>query len=422
MPAPSSSNRAQLSYKAEGTYPTAFGVPQVSGNGTNMNMVSESLDAAFKNEASKTIRSDRQVTDLIQVDLNVSGGVDFELQYKEHDILLQGVLQQDYTAYGTNGVSAALTNALTLAAGTITVQTAGPTGNDALTNIGKGQWFMVIPPAGATQAVKDYFAGRAFKTHATTPSSSTVLTLDALTPIDTTKATTAMAAGAKFSTAYAANGTTMKSYTLEVGHTDVSQVRQFSGMVPSKLNLKIAIGSIVTATCEFLGKGFSLIGSGSSIMGTPVASQVFTPANAAKGIFEVFEGGAAVSATTYIKSADLTIDNSLRAQEAVGVVGVAGIGTGTLVVTGKLELYFTDATYYNKIIAGQASSLAIPLLDPDGNGYVIEVPRLKYTAAKLNTGGQDQDLMLSMDFQGLMDTSSGKVLSGKTVGIFRVGN
>src|SRR6185312_16782095 len=156
MPQLSASNRSQLAYMLEGVYPNNFGVLQ-SGNGTKLNMLSESLDYTIKNESSKQIRSDRQTPDVVQVSASAQGGFAFEQQYKEYDPFIEGVLQNPFVPYGTNGVSAAIAT-LTLTSTDLTAG-AAPVGNDAFTVLTKGAWFTVVPGAAATQAVKDYFAG-----------------------------------------------------------------------------------------------------------------------------------------------------------------------------------------------------------------------------------------------------------------------
>lgn len=415
MPALSSSNRSQLSYLLEGTYPTNYGVPQ-AGPGVLLNMLSESLNYDVKTQSSKTIRSDRQVPDLTQVSASANGGFAFEQIYRENDPFIEGVLQNPFTVYGTLGVSAAIPT-LTFAAGTITA--GAPTaGVDIFTSLKKGQWFTVRPPAGASAAVKAYFAGRPFRVSTSVAPTTTVITLDASTQINTTLSGASISNGF-IASSRAANGNIMKSYTLEVQHADIGQYRQYVGMIPSKMDLKLQVGEIVTGSFEFMGKSMNLLGA--SAMGVATPSQTFTPANATKGVFDMFEGGSSISATTFIKSADISMDNTLRGQEAVGVFGFAGIGVGTMVVTGKLSVYFADATMYNKFISGAGSSLSIPILDVDGNGYTLYFPRIKYTAAKVATGGLDQDNMLDMDFQALPDTTAGSDTLGQTVVIYRHG-
>ena len=415
MPTLSASNRTQLAYKLEGAYPTNWGALQ-GGNGNLLRITGETLDYTNGTERSKELRSDRQVTDTILVSASAQGGVNFEMSYREFDWLLEGIAQNTFTVYGTNGVSAAIPT-LTLASGTITAG-AATTGVDLFTTLDKGQWISLIPPAGATQTVKDYIAGRAFRISSVTAPTSTVITLDAATPINTTIGGTSLTSGF-VSSSRLTNASTMKSYSIEVGHLDINQFRQYTGMIPSKLDLKIGVGSIITGSCEFMGKGMTLVQT--TGMGTVVASKGYSPANAVRGVFDILEGGSSITATTYIKSADIMIDNSLRGQEAVGVLGNAGVAAGTIVASGKLEVYFADKVIYEKFLNNTETSLAIPVQDNLGNGYIISFPRMKYTAAKINATGLDQDNMLSLDFDALMDNTATSATYQKTFSIFRVG-
>lgn len=417
MPTLAASNRSQLGYKLEGTYPTNFGVPQ-GGNGANLNMLSETLDYTVKNEASKTIRSDRQVPDVVQLSAGSAGGFAFEAQYAEYDPFIQGAMQADYTVYGTFGISAASTGTLTATTSTLTASVASA-GIDSYATMHKGQWFVIVPAVGASAAVKAYLKSRPFKVSSTVAPTTTVITLDAATPIDTAIISAPLAIGYKIGTSRVYNGSLMKSYTLEVGHADITQFRQYTGMVTSKMDVKLGVGAIVTGSFDFVGKSFNLLGATGN--GTPAVSQVFTPANATRGVFDMLEGGSSISATTYIKSGEFSIDNTLRVQDAIGVFGAAGIGAGTFKAMGKLEVYFADSTIYNKLLSGVATSLTIPLLDVDGNGYVYHFPRIKYTAAKVAVGGLDQDNMLSMDWEAVLDPTATNDTYQKTVAIYRVG-
>lgn len=418
MPTLSSSNRSQLGYKLEGIFPANFGVPQ-SGDGVNLNMLSETLDYTIKNEQSKTIRSDRQVSDVVQVGASSAGGFAFEAQFREFDPFIQGALQGDFVEYGTDGVSAASTGTLTLTSSTVLTASVASATVDSYATLSKGQWFTIIPAAGESQAVKDYLAARAFRVSTATAPTTTVITLDAATPISAAIIASPLAVGYKITSSKAYNGQVMTSYTLEVGHADISRFRQYTGMVVSKMDMKLAVGAIVTGSFEFMGKSFNLLTATDN--GTADLSQTFTPSNATRGIFDVFENGVAISATTYVKSGEFSIDNTLRIQDAIGVFGAAGIGAGTFKASGKLEVYFADSVIYNKLLTGVASGLTIPLLDVDGNGYVYHFPRIKYTAAKVAVGGLDQDNMLAMDWEAIMDTDATSSTFNKTVAIYRVG-
>lgn len=417
MPQLSSANRSQLTYKLEGTYPSNFGLPQ-PGNGTFLNMTAETFDFSVKTQESKTIRADRSIPDIVQVGAQSAGGFGYEAQYAEYDPFIESVVGNAFTVYGTNGVTSVPIGTLNFTSTTITAG-AAPTGSDAFTTLTRGQWFSILPPAGAGASVKAYFKSRAFRVSLDTAPTSTVITLHPATPIDTTKAGASLSNG-KIGTSYVTNGNLMRSYTIEVGHGDISRYRQYTGMVPAKFDMKLSVGNIITGTFEFMGKSMNPIAN-ASIMGTPVQSQPYTPANATKGVFDLFEGGQSISATTFIKSAEISIDGSLRMQDAVGVFGVAGVAQGTFKISGKLEVYFADEVMYNKLLDGSNSSLSIPILDVDGNGYVYHFPRIKYTAGKVNATGINQDNMLSMDFTAIVDQDAASPTYQKTVVISRVG-
>lgn len=426
MPTLASSNRSQLAYKLEGAYPTNYGVLQ-GGNGTNLNILSETLAYDIKNESSKSIRSDGQVPSVVQVGASAQGGIAIESQYREYDPFLQTVMKDVYTVFGVDGVGTPGTGTLTPTSSTVLTASVATSGNSIFTALNKGQWFGITPAAGASAAVVAYLKGRAFRVSASVAPSATVLTLDASTPVDTAIITAALAVGWIVSSSRLMNGTTpaqmatMKSYSLEVGHSDVSLFRQYLGMMASKYDVKLSIGSIVTGSFDFMGKSMVNPMPVVTGMGTAINSQTFVPPNATRGVFDIFEGGVKLSQTTYIKSGEFTIDNGLRTQDAVGVFGSAGLATGSFKATGKLEVYFADAVFYNKFLAGSASSLSIPLLDVDGNGYVYTFPNIKYTTAKVQVGGLDQDNMLSVDWEASLDPDPTSSTYNKTVAIYRVG-
>lgn len=418
MPTLSSSNRTQARYKLEGLYPTNFGVVQ-AGNGQNVNMTGESLNFDIKTEMSKVLRSDRLIASHVQVGASAAGDLNVEHQYRQYDWAYESVMGSAFSVYGTNGVTGTAIATLTPTSTTLTAGVA-PTANDAFTTLDKGQWFTIVPQAAASAAVKAYCASRAFRVSTVTAPTSTVITLDAATPIDTAILSAALT-NAKISTSRCYTGTNMWSYTLEIAHTDINLFRVYRGMIPSKINWKLSVGSIVSGSISFIGKDMINPLPTTTQMGTPVAALTYDSANATRGVFDILENGTSISALTYIKSADITFDGSLRNQEAVGVFGIAGIAPGTFKIGGTMEVYFAEASLYNKFLAGQATSLTIPVLDSAGNGYIYYFPKFIYSAAKVNASGADQDNTLSVTFECDFDTDSTSATYQKAAAIYRVG-
>lgn len=387
-----SSNRVALRYILE----SAFGTTPATGNPNNLRITGESLAFALQTESSKEIRSDRQVTDLVQVGASASGGLNFEMSYKEFDPLLEAVFMSSWTVYGTNGVGTALALTIDSAAGTLTAGTA-PTGNDAFSNLAVGQFFRLAAPSDAADGAILRVASR----------TATAITVAAATPIPGTGSRPSVA-GCTISTSRLANGATMRAFTIEKAMEDVNQFFAYRGMNASKLSMSFQSGSIVTGSLDFMGKD-SLRSGSTTLPGTPVQSATYDVVNAVSGVGNILENGSPL-AGTFIKSLKFDLDNKLRGQDAIGVLGYAGIAPGTLAVSGEMEVYLADGSMYDKFINNTASSVIWTMKDNAGNGYAITMPKVKYADAKVQAGGLDQDVMLSMPFTALMDATTGKTV------------
>lgn len=398
MPTLASSNRAQVRYILESTY----GVIPGAGNPNNLRMTGESLEFSLSTDSSKEIRSDRQVTDLIQTGAGAAGGVNFELSYKEYDTLMQAAFMGTWVVFGTNGVGTAASVTINSTAGTLTWGVA-PTGADALTTIAVGQWIRIKAPSDAAD-------GAFVKVASTT---STVITVSAATPIPGT-GTRSNVANVQVATSRLSNGVTQRSFTVERGLTDVNQYFAYRGMNLNKLSMNFASGSIATGSFDFMGKD-SVRGATTQLPGTPTASQTYDVMNAVSGVGNIFEGGEALT-STFIKTLKFDLDNKLRGQTAIGTLGNAGIAPGTLEVKGEMEVYLADGTMYDKFINNTASSISWSAKDGAGNGYVFQFPKVKFSSAKVQAGSLDQDCMLSIPFTALMDATTGKTIIVDRVG------
>lgn len=405
MPTLATSNRAQLRYVVE----SAFGVIPATPAPNNLRQTGESLAFAIQTSTSKELRSDRQITDLVQTGAGASGAVNFEMSYKEFDTLIAAALQSTWVVYGTLGLGAAVALGINSTAGTLTAASA-PTGVDAFTNLAVGQWFKLTAPTDAADGAYLKVLSR----------TTTVITVDTATPIPGT-GTRAAVAGCIISSSRLSNGVTQTSYTIERAIEDVNQFFAYRGMVPAKLSMSFASGAIATGSIDFTGKDSTLSGTGSTVTtsqltGTPVASQTYDVMNAVSGVGSIMEGGAALTGT-FIKSLKFDADNKLRGQTAIGTLGNAGIGSGTLEVKGDIEVYLADGTMYKKFINNTISSISWRVVDGSGNGYIFTFPKVRYSDAKVQAGGLDQDVMLSMPFTALMDPTTLKTILIDRVGV-----
>jgi len=94
----SDSNRVGLRFIEETTWNSLPGTPTLAP----IRFTGESLIPNVENITSEEIRSDRMVTDLIQVSRSNTGGFDFELSYGTFDSLIEGALFSTWAGTGSN--------------------------------------------------------------------------------------------------------------------------------------------------------------------------------------------------------------------------------------------------------------------------------------------------------------------------------
>lgn len=396
-----SSAYGQLRYITE----TVAGTTPVAGNGVNLRQTGLTTKAALSTVTSNEVRADRLSTGLTITDMNLDGGFNFELSGKEYDPFMEGLLGSAFTHFGVAGLGAVFSMATTATTITASVATTGASIFTALPN---GSWIKIVPPVGATAAVKAYFADRWFKVATTT---ATVITLDASTPITGVGIIGTTTAGYAISQSTVANGASLsRSFTLEYAMTDINQFLPFRGMRANSMDLSLDVGSIITGSFGFLGQGHDGMVGATTLPGSPVASQTLEVMNSVADVGAIYENGSSVlgGSSSFIKSVKLNIANNMRAQKAIGIFGNAGIGLGELAITGSMDIYVENANYYNKWLAGTTTSLALGMADAAGNGYLVEMDKVQFKDGGLNLGGRNDDTMLSLPFQAFYSPTTGR--------------
>lgn len=200
------------------------------------------------------------------------------------------------------------------------------------------------------------------------------------------------------------NGTTPKSFSLEktyeLGTTD--EFLRYTGMVPDTMSLNIEAGSIITGNMAFMGKG-------GSVASAAISGATYTDGND-NGVMSATNDFASLSLqglspTPKIRTISLNVANNLRAQRAVGNLDAVGVGSGRCVVTGSLEAYFESKALYQKYLDSASGGLQFTLGSVTGEKYTINLPKIKFTTGQVQTPGNDQDIMATMEFQALFDDS-----------------
>jgi hypothetical protein len=390
----SDSSSVQLRYRPEVTWGEDPAAVSPQNALREFRFTNESLNFAANTAVSEEIRSDRQVADIIRTSVEAGGEVGTELSFGAFDDLWEGAFYNDWTAEadsntvspeasgflvggspaGTNislgspslGGETAFLNALTVGAFIEITESASSPGNDG--------FYRVTANSGA--------------------GSITVSPGLPIVGVDTFR----------IRESHLRNGTTLKSFLLEKEFSDVTEFFSFSGMRVGTASLNIAPGAILTGAFEFQGEtatmqSASIIDGLISPQTIPVASNdVF---NAVDNIGNILIDGAEDS-TLCFTEVSFSMDNALRTQPCIGQLENSGIGIGRLQVNGTLIAYFEDRAFFERYLNFTTTSLSFTAT-LGGNTYLFDFPSFKFTGGEVVAGGNDQDVLASMEFTAKRD-------------------
>ena len=106
-----------------------------------------------------------------------------------------------------------------------------------------------------------------------------------------------------------------------------------------------------------------------------------------------------------------TLNNNLRAQNALMAAQAIGIGTGQCNIEGSFEAYFESDTLYTKFLNFTASSLSWRMYDPAGNAYIWDFPSVKFTSGNVVAQGKDGDVMVSLGWMARKSSATGRMVN-----------
>lgn len=205
------------------------------------------------------------------------------------------------------------------------------------------------------------------------------------------------------STGVLKNGVVPRSFSIEQGFVDIDQYQMFRGQRIGNMNLSIRAGSIITGSFGFQGTEVTLAQTEYGTAYTPVTTTDVVNATSNVGTIQK-DGG---SLATALQGIDLSIENGLRPQKAIGSRFPVGIGMGRQVITGSVMAYFEDETLYQAMLDHDDVSLSWTTSDAAGNSIVWFLPRVKLSSSDPKPGGLDQDVMETLQFTALPDSGTG---------------
>lgn len=397
----SDSSSVQLFYKEESTWgeiPANVGSPQTPKL-NEFRFTNDSLTQTTEVSVSEEIRSDRQVSDIIRTAVSAAGEVGIELSYGSHDDLLAGALYDDWsTAIVEATVSASFT-ATSPGPGTLALLASPLPSPNWLLNVVVGQWLHLANSA--VSPTNDGFYRVNF-VDATTG----VIRFDQA-PTTAEPTGTFIIVGSVIK-----NSVTRKSFTLEKQFSDVvvttdspnsGAFQYFTGMRVGNVSLTIAPGAIINGSISFEGKqAFSVgatIGDGS-----PLEVSTADVLNAVDNITDILINGVEDPNCSFT-NVEFTVENNLRAQPCIGSLANGGIGLGRTNVTGTIEAYLLDRTFFDRYLNFDTVSLSFRAT-LGGASYIFDFPAIKFISGTTETPGNDADVLVSVEFNAKRDPTS----------------
>lgn len=198
-----------------------------------------------------------------------------------------------------------------------------------------------------------------------------------------------------------------------------------TGAIANIFSLTITPDAIAQASFDFMGKTFAIgagytsavvaaVSMGGNVMSVPntfTAAPTVSPMTANDTLMRLMVDNVAVGVVT-----NLTINGTNNAEEMfpIGSLVPYGLGVGDTVVSGTMDLYMTNATFWESYQAETEVGISVRLMDPDagtvtdqasGKGYAIDIPSVRLSGV---TETKDKTKVLhNVQWTALQSTSAG---------------
>ncbi len=202
------------------------------------------------------------------------------------------------------------------------------------------------------------------------------------------------------------NGKVRKSFTfeetIELGVTDAYS--RFTGVMVNSLSLSINARAEVTGTFSLMGQKEAL--DNAPVTGATYADPATTPILTASANIANFQV-TGLDAGAKVRSISLQIANNLRTRPVVGSKFSEEFGAGRCEVSGTVELYFSSNALYQKVLDHGSGSLSFEIGIASGEKYRFTLPKLIFGNGPPQKGGNDADVMISLQVQAVFDPTTG---------------
>ncbi len=195
-------------------------------------------------------------------------------------------------------------------------------------------------------------------------------------------------------------GSTLPSFKVEKGFTDIGKYFLYSGCKVSSLRFDFSPEGFQIVTVSFVGANEVVSTSSFASSPTTYTYDPFTGFEAT-----INEGGSELGVVTAIR--DLTINNNLDTN--VYTFGSEGerydLPEGVVAVSGTLTAFFESVDLYNKAVGGTETSLVITFIKGTGSGsagnekLVLTIPELLFSPRAPVISGRG-GVLIELPFEG----------------------
>lgn len=346
----------------------------------------QSLRDRLGYQQSQTIRSDRNVKDLVRLSKAAGGGLPCELTFAETTTALYAAIRASLCSAAetaaTTEVTSVTSSSNVLSAGSGNVETGVEVGD-------------ILRIRDASDVLVAYV-----KVSAINSGTHTVTVVGATIPNAVT--TYKVLRGARMK-----NGTEELSYSVEVARTDIDIAQIFTGQVFDSMDLSVSDEGITTA-------GFSLMGSSSTRIDAPISGTgtsaiymtgaTYTDPTSHPVLDSISVPEIRVANSAYAaKSLGITFANNVAPRTQIGALGPQSMRRGTFNAQIRVRAYMDGFDDLDDFATNTETDLWFILIDANNRGWSFSFPQCKFSDAGADTQGLDQDDYKELALQAFLD-------------------
>ena len=375
----------------------AFGVAEATGYEL-LRITSESLGLDVGNVQSAEIDATRQPSGNVRTSLSASGGISTELSLvapavigngttvNGFDKLVEGSMHSTWsTIVAGSPEDIDITN---FSAGTFDLEDTST--NSAFANVVVGQW---IELTGFTTNVGAIYARVLTKTDSDNVSCEGV-TFDGTAVQNETGDFGITLAGSHITL-----GNADKSYSIEREYDDLSpkEYSIYTGMRVNRWSHGLTPQAIFTQDFDFFGKLQATTQVASQHVATTLAKWSTPRLNAVDNFKMKMLGAFTAESSDRILEISWTLDNRLRTEPELGVLGSTDIGLSTPTLEGQIRIYMDDGVLIGLAEAGTLSKLAYRI-ESGNNVQIHTFPSVLFGRPDAPASGNDQGVIVTLPF------------------------